>query len=108
MSQVNYLTAGGAAGDGNFCTRVSACLSLTALAALAESASLPDHPVRALFANRLLQNATRFIPPIAVAIATQPEAQGAASLAAVTDPQIQTAVSRLFTQWAYSLCLPSS
>mgnify|MGYP001594512547 CR=1 FL=1 len=99
----------GTADTGSVVAQVRAGLQGTVTAILAEANNTPDYVVRRKFAQKCATNLGSAAAGLAVAVITQ---VGAANptytqLSQVTDANILTALSAIFTQQAYAHILPS-
>lgn len=100
---LGYQAAGLAATDSNFIARVQAYLMLACDNITSEATTQANHYLRIALVKRIKQDpqgwATRFAPSIAM----QAGPQTAASLAAVTDTQLQVAADSVFDNFAFTL-----
>ena len=97
---------GNAASNGTFLTQLQGGLQLTVTAILGEASSTPDYVVRRKLAQQIEKQLSAFALAFAVPVAQQ-LAGTVSDLSVVTDAQMTTALSAIFTQVAYATILPS-
>lgn len=100
---LTFKQIGDASLDSNFTARVKARLCQAAPAIVNENPATANHAARMLLAARILQNPDEWAVRFAPVVAGQPTPAGQATLAAVTDAQITTAVDSLLDSFALTL-----